>query len=235
MNETWKDIKGYEGFYQISDYGSVKSLERMVPHGESFQPVKERMLKPKAKTHSGHLEVGLSHAGRVKTFLVHSLVLETFGSPRPEGLVCRHLDGDPTNNHISNLCWGTQKENKDDQRDHGRMTEGEAHPRAVFTDDLVRVIRRRHHEGVNVRRLAEDYHADFSTIWDIVHFRSWDHVPPEDGVPKAKPVKRITKPVVLEIRRLAKDGKLTKDLSAQFNLSRAAICNIIARRSWANV
>lgn len=60
--------------------------------------------------------VGL--AGR--TTRVHVLVLEAFDRPRPKGAVCRHLDGNPINNHLSNLAWGTHKENTEDRKRHGR-------------------------------------------------------------------------------------------------------------------
>lgn len=103
----WKDIKGYEGIYQIDEYGTVKSLQRTrIGKAGSTVIVPERILKQKTDK-DGYKEVTLSDNGKMKYFRVHRLVAEAF-IPNPNAYpVINHLDENPANNHISNLEWCT--------------------------------------------------------------------------------------------------------------------------------
>lgn len=77
---------------------------------------------------------------------VHVLVLLAFVGPCPEGMECRHLDGNPANNRLDNLCWGTGSENWNDKRRHGTLNilRGEDCPYSKLTEDTVREIRKRY-------------------------------------------------------------------------------------------
>src|SRR5690606_21740498 len=104
----WRDVPGYEGLYRVSDEGDIWSCRR----GRNLKP---EVLKP-----GGHLRVELVDAeGRHARELVHRVVLRTFVGPRPEGLVVRHLDGNPKNNRVDNLKYGTVSENCLDSVAHG--------------------------------------------------------------------------------------------------------------------
>lgn len=119
MSENWKPVLGYEGHYEISDYGRVRGVERVVPH-PMFGTMTKKAADIKLKSHKdGYLVVTLHREGKRKTRMVHQLVLESFREVRPEGMETRHLDGNPKNNHISNLKWGTPKENSADIDLHG--------------------------------------------------------------------------------------------------------------------
>ena len=109
--EIWRDIKGYEGLYQVSNMGRVKSLERtVIKKNGRKQHRKERILKPRT-THYGYLEVCLSDNNNGRFFLVHRLVCEAFqGSPKNKPCV-NHIDENKTNNVASNLEWCTYTEN----------------------------------------------------------------------------------------------------------------------------
>jgi len=110
--EIWRDIPGYEGAYQVSSLGRVRSMDRMVrvcPHGlEAKRLVKGRVLRP-GRTNSGHLSVVLGHGAHGSQ--VHDLVARAFLGPRPEGMDICHIDGDPTNNCVDNLRYDTRTEN----------------------------------------------------------------------------------------------------------------------------
>lgn len=105
MNEIWKDIPGYEGFYRISSFGGVKSLSRYTKcKSNSLRFRKERLLKQFPNT-KGYLQVALCKGGKRKYRSVHQLMAEVFLGHKPCGmkLVVNHIDLNKTNNNISNL------------------------------------------------------------------------------------------------------------------------------------
>jgi hypothetical protein len=98
QKETWKDIKGYEGYYAVSNFGRVKSL-------------RSNKIMNATINSRGYPQVNLKVNGNRKCMRVHTLVAETF-IPNPENKPqIDHIDTDPTNNHVSNLKWVTMKEN----------------------------------------------------------------------------------------------------------------------------
>lgn len=119
MNETWRPVVGYEGSYEVSDCGRVRGVTRRDAQGRMWPG---RVLKQ--KTHRfGHVMVDLCRGAARQRHFVHVLVLEAFDRPRPEGLLGLHNDGDPTNNHATNLRWGTQSDNQYDAVRHGTHRE----------------------------------------------------------------------------------------------------------------
>ncbi len=119
MKETWKDVVGYEGLYQVSNNGHVRSLDRVVVRTvKGDMKLKGRILKPGASL-SGHLTVALCKNGTQKTHYVHRLVTRAFISPCPEGLEVRHGVGGILDNTLKNLCYGTRSENMLDMERDG--------------------------------------------------------------------------------------------------------------------
>src|SRR3990167_6406746 len=103
QTETWKDIEGYEGLYQVSDLGNIKSLFRINYRKDgSKNPVKERVLKT-GLAKSGYLTVSLSKDYIAKSYAAHRLVLSTFKSNPDCKPTVNHKDGDKKNNNLSNL------------------------------------------------------------------------------------------------------------------------------------
>lgn len=110
MNEIWKDIKGHEGIYQISNLGNVKSLERLLWNGHTYYTYKERLLK-KSINHNGYYTVRLSKNGKGKNYLLHRLLAMHF-IPNPNNYpIINHKDGNKLNNNLDNLEWCTYKYN----------------------------------------------------------------------------------------------------------------------------
>ena len=114
-NEIWKDIPGYEGEYQASTMGHIKSLKRIAISknwytGKPFyRTVQERILKPGRYCKCGHISVILRKGTNGKS--VHQLVMKTFVGEPPEGMEVLHINGIPTDNRLSNLRYGTRTDN----------------------------------------------------------------------------------------------------------------------------
>lgn len=117
--ENWLPVAGFEGLYEVSDWGSVRRLERQAKgrYG-STRTLKGREIMPYPQG-SGHLAVSFYKDGIRHPRRVHRLVLTTFCRPPLPGEVCRHLDGNPANNRLGNLTWGTYSENAYDRVLHG--------------------------------------------------------------------------------------------------------------------
>ena len=108
--EIWKDVFGFEGLYQVSNLGKVRSLDMLVNYGIGIGLRKGRVLKPK-KNNGGYLQVVLCKEGKPTCFLVHRLVWEAFNGKIPEGMQINHIDEDKSNNRLENLNLMTPKEN----------------------------------------------------------------------------------------------------------------------------
>ena len=111
MKEIWKDIKGYEGLYQISSFGNVKSLDRYIINKNG-----DKQYFPGKYLTQGigdsYLKVTLSKNNKQRTFRVHILVARTF-IPNPENKPeVNHIDGNKKNNKVNNLEWNTRSENE---------------------------------------------------------------------------------------------------------------------------
>jgi hypothetical protein len=116
--EVWKDVIGYEGLYQVNDYGNVKSLSRTITKGNITYVTKDRLLKQSVDS-VGYPYVNLSDYKKQKTFRVHQLVAVAFLNHTPDkhkGLVIDHIDGDKLNNMITNLQLITNKKNTSKDR-----------------------------------------------------------------------------------------------------------------------
>lgn len=110
MTEEWKDIPDYEGMYQISNLGNIKSLERYRKDKRCEYRLKETIIKP--HQNGKYLRVELSKNGKVKLYYIHRLMAYTFlGLERNSKLQVDHIDNNCLNNNIENLQILTQKEN----------------------------------------------------------------------------------------------------------------------------
>lgn len=117
--ETWRPIPGYEGSYSVSNRGRIRSEARTIRYRDGRHRPTPATVMRQGTSKSGHLNVRLWRGNRQKTWWVHRLVLTAFHGAPPPGTECRHLDGNPQNNHIGNLQWATHRINMADQTKHG--------------------------------------------------------------------------------------------------------------------
>lgn len=163
--EIWRDVPGYEGRYQASDLGRIRSLDRRVniAHG-STRLMRGRVLRPACQKNDPHLTVVLGHGKAASS--VHRLVALAFLGPCPEGQEVRHLDGNPQNNRADNLAYGTRAQNILDVYQTGR-------PWRALTTDQVRDIRQRLQAGERGSSLAKEYGVSEGSISAIKTGRSF--------------------------------------------------------------
>lgn len=113
--ERWLPIPGYEGLYEVSERGEVRSLDRI----DALGRLRPGQMRRPYRDHGGYLRVALAADGTKRALAVHHLVLLAFVGPRPTGTEGCHWDGDPENNHLSNLRWDTHGSNMRDSVRNG--------------------------------------------------------------------------------------------------------------------
>lgn len=179
-DEIWKPVKGYEGLYEVSDLGNIKSLRKRVDSGKCHRTYPERILKahPDPK---GYMKVVLSdreHNSHICK--VHRLVAEAFIS-NPDNLPqVNHIDGNKTNNALSNLEWCDQSKNMKHAFKLGlKSLSGEFNPAAKLSSEDVEFIRshyKRRDKEFGVIGLAKRFNVHRKTVGRVIQNRSWSEV-----------------------------------------------------------
>lgn len=177
LHEAWLPVLGYEGHYEVSNLGRVRSLDRKTYRRNRGGTLCERIERGKLLATPpnalGYPRVHLSKEGvRWKT-AVHILVCEAFHGPRPPGTEAAHKDSDPTRALADNLRWDTPKGNSADRIGNGTSPVGERHPRARLTEADVLAIRASAEPGAV---LAERYSIKQGTVYHIRAKRLWKHL-----------------------------------------------------------
>lgn len=172
---NYREIADFPG-YRCGNDGSIWSRRIRGP-GDHLSD-KWHQLGPNVDR-DGYLRVSLYYNKRLHKYKVHRLICEAFHGPCPEGLECRHLNGDRTDNLAENLVWGTPAENQADRVRNGTMNplRGEKHHATKLTENDVRAIRKTYATGnVNQRQLAKLYGMSRWQIGRIVRGQDWQHV-----------------------------------------------------------
>lgn len=170
--ERWLPIPGFEGFYEVSDAGRVRSIRRYTTCGWRGG----RVLKPFTDS-DGYLRVNLSKRGKIFGLRpVHGLVLLAFVGPPGPGQQVRHGVGGKTDNRLSNLCYGTVLENAADKHRDGVMACGERQGNSKLTRADVEAIRARRAAGEPQAVLAQDFGISQAHVSRIALRQSWYHI-----------------------------------------------------------
>src|SRR5258707_7817611 len=168
--EIWMPIKGYETFYDVSSFGRVKSLDRVVvqKNGKLYS-VKERILSPNT-VGTGYLAVQLCIKGDKKKILIHIMVAIAFHENPENKPEVNHKDSNKKNNHYSNLEWATELENSAHAKEHGLSPFGDRIKTALFSNATVLEI---FNSMLSYSELMNKYKVSRPFICDIKTGKKW--------------------------------------------------------------
>lgn len=172
MNEIWKDVEGYEGLYQVSNLGRIRSLDHDVIHISHY---KGSILKPDTSDRYPYPNLTLCKPNPRRTIRknLHRLIAETF-IPNPlRKPYVNHIDGNKANNRIENLEWTTPSENQQHAFRIGLRQVGEKVKNAKLTDNIVREIRV---SPLGKYKLAKKFSVSPTVIHRIRNGQGWRHV-----------------------------------------------------------
>lgn len=174
LTEQWLPVSGHEG-YEVSDLGRVRSVDRWVnaPQCGGKRLVKGRVLKQTLNQAEGYLQV---HLGAGNCVRVYRLVAEAFLGPRPENQDICHGPNGKMDSGVSNLSYGTRKQNAADRKRDGTNVEGSRHYKAKLTEATAAECLVRHANGEETKALATEFGVDRSTIRFLVTGQTWKHV-----------------------------------------------------------
>ena len=179
MKETWVPVTGFEGMYEVSSYGNVRSLPREVakrPGNLSTKALRKGRTLKQTESRGGYLTVGLSKDARQKIMSVHRLVAFHFHEYRP-GLVVNHIDFDRKNNRADNLEWVTYLQNNRHSRAADRYPAHTARANPNMAKKLTAKdadeIKRLRAEGMTYVAIAKVFNMDKSNAYSICKGKSW--------------------------------------------------------------
>jgi hypothetical protein len=170
MGERWVAVCGYEGLYEVSDRGRVRSVDRVVPHRRFGQVKRKGRIRKFSTTTYGYLQLVLSKCGVHENCMVHSLVAEAFLGERPDGMVVLHGPGGKTDNRLVNLSYGSPSQNQLDRVRDGTASRGARNPRTRLDQGQVLEIRRlvARRGSKSISCLARELRIPRSTIYSVL-------------------------------------------------------------------
>lgn len=173
-DEKWAPIPTWEGFYEASTMGRIRSLDRTIEYVVYGKRVKRRKRGRMMNTPStnNYQHVTLADGVRREQHFVHRLVTLTFIGPKPPKMVTCHNNGDPMDNRLENLRYDFHKANTADRKKHGTFLVGEAHQNAKLTDRDVYLIRRLCVEGVPQAAIARAFDCTPANVHMIIRGKS---------------------------------------------------------------
>jgi uncharacterized protein (DUF433 family) len=253
--QTWKVIPGYEN-YEVSDDGQVRSWTvRFHPEKRSEFP---RVLIPIFVGKDRRPAVCLCRYGESRRFYIHTLVLQSFVGPRPEGYEACHNDGNTQNNSIENLRWDTHRRNEQDKRAHGTSPAGEKNGSSKLTHEDVATIRDLSQQGERHDEIAGRFGVTPGAINRITRGKRWASangpihsecapyqnkhkktnyfaLHPEIAKGENNGRAILNEQQVRQIKQRVRDGEKRSDMASEYGVSKATIDHIITGRLWKHI
>jgi predicted DNA-binding protein YlxM (UPF0122 family) len=238
--EIWKEIPEFEGFYEASTHGRIKSLDRV----KFLKNNKEKVLVGKILS-----DVRSEWYGKVTLYMLdekfqfntHRLIAKTF-IPNPDNLPeVNHKDGIKSNNHVDNLEWCTHKENSEHALINNlfKPKSGIESGNAKLTDVQVIEMRNLYYKGnMTLLELRDKYSIAYGAIYNIIKGRNWKHIPMPENIDINLSRKRVSKitfenSVDIKNKYLIECVKIC-DLAKEYGVKWNTIKAIIDGRTWKN-
>ena len=178
-NEIWKDIPDYEGYYQASNLGKIRSLDRKILRSNNKKHIllRGKVLKPK-KCNDNYLHVSLLKDNTIKYITVHRLIALTFIKQIKLKKCVNHINSIRYDNRLENLEWVNHKENTAHMFRNNRNPnqKGEKHGMSKLTNDDILEIRLLYEKGIKQNKIAEKYKVSKTLICKIVNRLNWNHI-----------------------------------------------------------
>lgn len=181
MEEIWKDIPGYEGLYQVSTLGKIKSLPKkwIVRNGGTH--ITKEFIRNGEIGRGGYLYINLCKRSKPKTFLIHRIIAQTFIFNLGNKPCINHKDGNKLNNNVENLEWCTYSENHKHAYKLRLMNrEGERHHLHKLTEiqvmEIKKIMKNKNNERGIWAKIAKKFNVHPMTISGIVCGRNWRHI-----------------------------------------------------------
>ena len=161
--EIWKEIEGYNGFYQVSNYGRIKSLRNNI------------FLK-QIRTSKGYYGISLCNNGKQINIHTHRLVAQYFCLNNQNKNCVNHMDGNKQNNNASNLEWVTYKENNSHADENLlRDIKGQKHPNSKLNNEMVFFIRS-NQKIISRKELSKQFNVSVTLISLVQKRKIWNHI-----------------------------------------------------------
>lgn len=191
--EVWKEVKGFEDYYEVSDKGRVRRKKGKTIYKDGRLAEFSQTILKQGKNSKGYLRVYLSVKSKKYTRSVHRIVAETFLENPENKKTVNHKDCDKTNNEVNNLEWMTNKENMRhafkngcyDERDRNTINnlgsykegrKGSENHAAILNEQKVTEIRSLRKKGLKLKEIARIYNVSISVVSSVSKYRSWKHV-----------------------------------------------------------
>lgn len=180
--EKWKDVPGYEGLYQVSDLGNLRSLDRkftMLRKGFIVKTGRKGQLIKLNSDQQGYLKASLNKIGfKQKTFTIHRLVAIAFLPNLDCFPEINHKNGIKSDNRVENLEWCNNHHNIQHAIANGlrRILRGEEQGCSKLTNDKVRQMRKLSETGLPYRKIAQMFNVSTTVATNVVKYKTWKHV-----------------------------------------------------------
>jgi hypothetical protein len=169
--EIWKPVVGYEGLYEVSNFGGMRSLTRLAT-GPSGKGRMLRGMRLKTCIREGYPSITLSRNASHKSCSIHTLVMSSFVGKCPAGMEVAHNDGNRKNSVLSNLRYCTRKDNLFDRLKHGTLMVGEKNHQTIFSWEQVKEMRRLRASGLLLRVIANQFGTSEANVSVIAKGKS---------------------------------------------------------------
>jgi len=223
--ENWRDAPGWEGFFEVSSLGRVRSVDRLLSCRDGIRRRFRSVLRSQRSDRRGYKYITLKALEKHKSVAVHRLVCEAFhGRPVPPRIMVAHNDGRPSNNEASNLRWATAQENAADMVRHGTVVTRDSPGKAVMNSaDLERFLERltgneRQSDvarlaGVGIRTAARILRIKRDTIGAPVQARA-----------------KLSANDIAQAREMARSGAMNPEIARRFGVDTSTIWRALTRQ-----